>query len=335
MAEPRSGQAARCVETCFPFLLVVGDYMRRGPSAPWLIVVCGLMVIAAGASARAADAPTCRELERRFDQIKAAITSTQLSLALFSASDGGCVPLARRLLEAGTSLESRDRLGAMPLARAARSGHLALVDLYLGRGAAIDARNLVGATALYAAVENERASTVALLLGKGADPNLPGRSGVTPLAAAAFKGNDRIVGELIARKADPNVVDATGKSAMTYAAARGFALIVRRLIDAGVDGKRAYGNDLTALMWAAGHEDGVGERAALDVLALLLDAGAPIDAVDNRGRTALMIAAELGRAAIVEALLKRGADRAIADKAGKRAGDLAADASLRATLSAQ
>ncbi len=47
--------------------------------------------------------------------------------------------------------------------------------------------------------------------------------------------------------------------------------------------------------------------------------GAPVDAIDNRGRTALMIAAELGRAEIVEALLARGADRTITDKSGKRA----------------
>jgi ankyrin repeat protein len=92
---------------------------------------------------------------------------------------------------------------------------------------------------------------------------------------------------------------------------------------------------LTALMWAAGHEDGVGARAALDVIALLVDAGTPIDAVDNRGRTALMIAAELSRPALVEALLARGADRTIADKGGKRAADLAASESVREKLSAR
>ena len=131
------------------------------------------------------------------------------------------------------------------------------------------------------------------------------------------------------------MIDATGKAAITYAAGRGFALIVRRLLEAGVDTKRAYGNDLTALMWAAGHEDGVGTRAAVEVVELLLDAGAPIDAVDNRGRTALMMAAELDHAAIVELLLHRGADRSIADKGGKRAADLAATASVRDKLRAK
>ena len=43
----------------------------------------------------------------------------------------GLRPLARRLLEAGASLEARDRFGTMPLARAARVGHVALIELFL------------------------------------------------------------------------------------------------------------------------------------------------------------------------------------------------------------
>ena len=97
----------------------------------------------------------------------------QTNSALFAAADNGCVPLARRLLDAGASLAARDRLGAMALARAARAGQRRLVELFLAQGAAIDARNLAGATALYAAAENERQATVAVLLESGADPNLP------------------------------------------------------------------------------------------------------------------------------------------------------------------
>jgi len=46
-------------------------------------------------------------------------------------------------------------------------------------------------------------------------------------------------------------------------------------------------------------------------------------------------AAELGRGAIVEALLARGADRSIADKNGKRAFELAANESVREKLAAK
>jgi len=66
----------------------------------------------------------------------------------------------------------------------------------------------------------------------------------------------------------------------------------------------------------------------------LLERGAPIDAADNRGRTALLIAAERGDAAIVSLLLDRGADRIRRDKEGKSALDLAASAPIRARLSA-
>src|SRR5262245_30105875 len=318
-ADARPGQSGERVKTSRPIERIsMRGFMTclaRLLGSSLLIVAYVSADVAASAPATT-PAPTCRELERRFDVMARDITSVQLNLVLFSAADSGCVPLARRLLDAGASLEARDRLGAMPLARAARVGHVTLIELFLAKGAAIDARNLFGATALYGAAENERQASVSLLLAKGADPNLAGPSGVTPLAAAAFKGNGRIVDALLARGADPNILDKTGKAAITYAAARGFALIIRRLIDAGVDAKRNYGNDLTSLMWAAGHEDGVGVQAMLEVATVLLDAGAPVNAADNRGRTALMIAAELGRAELVELLLARGADRSIVDKAG-------------------
>jgi ankyrin repeat protein len=276
--------------------------------------------------------PSCRELEQNYEQTKSAISSVQRNAMLFAAAARDCAALANRLIAAGASVQARDRAGAMPLAHAARGGHVALVERLLAEGAPIDARDLAGATALYAAAEAERPATVAALLARRADPNLAGRSDVSPLAAAAFRGNDRIVELLLARGAAPDHVDATGKTPMIYAAARGFAQVVRRLLDAGVDARARYGNDLTALMWAAGHEDGVGAAAAGDVTALLIAHGAIIDAADNRGRTAVMIAAERGNAAMVERLLARGADRTLRDKAGNTARDLAANDAVRAKL---
>ena len=299
--------------------------------------LAGSMALAQGLSAEAAAAvsPACREIARRFELVATDAGALELTAALFQASDAGCVPLALRLIDAGASLAARDRLGAAALTHAARAGRTELVDIFLARGAAIDARDLGGATALYAAAEAGQQSVATLLLAKGADANLPGRSEVTPLAVAAFRGTPRMVAELIADGAKPDALDATGKAPIVYAAARGFTAVVRTLLAAGVDAKRAYGNDLTALMWAAGYEDGYGEHDALDVIALLLDAGAPINATDNRGRTALMIAAERGHAAVVKALLARGADRDVKDKTGLRALELAANAEAREALAAR
>ena len=135
--------------------------------------------------------------------------------------------------------------------------------------------------------------------------------------------------------ANVNAVDETGKSAMVYAAARGFDDIVKRLLDAGVSAQQRYGNDLTALMWAAGHDDGVGATAVGRVIDVLLAHGARLDDTDNRGRSALMIAASLGDAATVDIILKRGADRTLKDKEGNTALDLAPNADVRAKLSAK
>src|SRR5499426_533230 len=282
--------------------------------------------------AQAADAAACRELERRHELAKADIASLQLNSLLFAAVEKGCAPLARALLAAGASPDARDRLGNRPLALAARSGQLELVDLLLEQGAPIDARNLAGSSALYLAAENDRLGIVRRLLDRGADANVAGRTGVTRLAAAAFKGNDRIVEQLLARGAAPDAMDATGKAPIVYAAALGFTPIVRRLLDAGVVATARYGNDLTSLMWAAGYADSAGVADAKEVVALLIDRGVLVDAADDRGRTALMIAAEDGHAAIVELLIARGADRTIKDKSGKVALDLAADESVREKL---
>jgi ankyrin repeat protein len=140
---------------------------------------------------------------------------------------------------------------------------------------------------------------------------------------------------LLAQGADPNAIDATGKAPILYAAALGFTPIVRRLLAANVDVNARYGNDLTALMWVAGFGDGAGILDVEQVVNLLIDRGASIDGADNRGRTALMIAAELGHDSIVDLLLRRGADRTLMDKDGKTARDLSANDNVRETLAAR
>src|SRR5262249_61987263 len=98
-----------------------------------------------------------------------------------------------------------------------------------------------------------------------------------------------------------------GKPAIVYAVARGFSGIAERLIKAGVDVNARYGNGLTALMWAAGHANDVPDGDGVRTTRLLLAEGARLDDADDRGRTALMTAAELGHADIRRLLLQAGA----------------------------
>ena len=95
---------------------------------------------------------------------------------------------------------------------------------------------------------------------------------------------------------------------------------------------RAWGHDLTALMWAAGHANDAPKSDGVAAARLLLDAGAKIDNQDDRGRTALMIAAERNHGHMVEILLDAGADSSIRDKNGSTALDLAASEAISTIL---
>ena len=85
-------------------------------------------------------------------------------------------------------------------------------------------------------------------------------------------------------------------------------------------------------MWAAGHSAEAGVKDVVEVMTLLIDRGARLDEQDNRGRTALMIAAELDHAAAVDVLLAHGADKSLKDKQGKTASDLTSLTALREEL---
>jgi ankyrin repeat protein len=299
-----------------------------------VIFLCSIVsaVLSTAPVARAADSERCLELARRFEITKPQITAIEVSLTLFSAVDSNCIGLATELLDYGASVDARDRLGAKPLSHAARSGHLEMVDFLLTRGAPIDARNLAGATALYFAAEGGHTSIAQRLIERGADVKLTGRSGISPIAAAAYIGNDAIVEALLARGADERAPDETGKPPIVYAAAGARLDIVKRLLARNIDINARYPNDLTLLMWASGPDEKAPEALAINVVSYLLDAGAHIDDRDDRGRTALMIAAEGGHSEIANLLLARGADPALKDKAGKRAADLTVLSALRERL---
>lgn len=295
----------------------------------WSVTVAALGAVQ---SANAADVVRCQELTRQYQSTRSQITAIEVSLLLFSAADADCLALATELLDAGGSPDARDRLGARPLAHAARFGNLDLVDLLLARGAPIDARNLSGATALYAAAERGHAAVVQRLIERGADVKLTGRTGISPVAAAAYAGNDAIVEALLARGADEHVTDETGKPPIVYAAAGGKLDVLKRLLARNVDINARYPHDLTLLMWAAGADEKVTQADVVKVVTFLLDGGARIDDRDARGRTSLMIAAEGGRVDVVTLLLARGADPSLRDKAGKSAADLTVLTSLREKL---
>ncbi len=295
----------------------------------------GLSPVAVGPLSAAGGNPfICKELEAQRQRLPQDPLLRDLNFLLFDAVKSGCADLIEDLLASGASVEARDRFANTALILAAAAGQNEAIRILLDAGAKIDHQNLMGSSALLRAAMDNRRRTAVLLLERGADPNLANVKKLTPLHAGAYNGNRKMIEVLLAGGADPDAVDTTGKSPAIYAAARGYVDIIDRLFAAGVDPKRRYGNNLTLLMWAAGHSNDTPRQDGLAAVDRILAAGAEVDAVDNRGWTALMVAAERGHILVAERLLARGADPAIADGKGRRAADLATDAALQDKLSA-
>jgi len=300
----------------------------------WALVAVSIAVATTSQVALGAERPTCESLAAQFEARRTELAAPQVSAALFAAADNGCEALALRLLGSGASVAARDRTGGTALTHAARNGQVALVRLLVAHGSEVNQRTVQGATPLFIAVEKDQTASVAALVALGADVNLPGGAGVSPVSAAAFNGNLSVVTLLLDHHADPAVVDLSGKSPIAYAAARGHEKIVARLLAAGIDVRARYGHDLTVLMWAAGSSPDVLPSDGAK-LAVLLQEGAEVNAQDDRGRTALMMAAGLGHGETVSALLLGGADPALRDYAGKGAADLASSDIIKTELNSR
>ena len=288
-----------------------GSRIRRtGDAAPGLraalqralscALFAGFAWAATDASVRAAADP-CVDLAQAIAALKEG-DQFQETTELFTAARRGCETEAQKLLNLGAAIDARDREGATALARAAEAGKLKLVNLLLSRGANVNARAVNGSTPLFYATQEDRANIVGVLLERGADPNLTGRSGLSPLEAAAYNDSPNIAKLLLQHGAKPDAPDENGKGAMIYAAGRGNTPVVALLLDAGVDVNRRYGHNLTALMWAAGHDAAAGSQDIEATVKLLLARGAKADMKDDRGMTAADIARSLGYDQIVTLL---------------------------------
>jgi ankyrin repeat protein len=125
------------------------------------------------------------------------------------------------------------------------------------------------------------------LLAAGADINTRDGDGATLLMVASHVGNLPMVQALVEARADVNANDERGwtplmKAAYNAEQNRGFADVVQVLIDAGGNVEAPISYGIRPLMLAAGY----GETAVVETL---LKAGADVLARNDGGLTALMM----------------------------------------------
>ena len=256
----------------------------------------------------------------------------------------------RILTARGADINAPGRQRTTPLHMAALFGRKRVAEFLLAGGAKLMARDEHGNTPLHAAAHADFPGMTAFLVSKGADPNALNNEGLPPLAAMFGRmydfgyfsseneePTDRLatVKALLAHGADANWKSETGRvdrrarefpgekppepkpgralTVLHLAAEHGDAAQVQLLLAAGgkaqVNCKTVDGD--TPLHVAA-------EHGRQEIVQLLLDSGADVNAVDERGRTPLLLALDEGmrhqNVRRIELLIARGADVNIADQ---------------------
>ncbi len=198
---------------------------------------------------------------------------------------GGDVSVVRSLLEAGAEPGYSDDEGLSLLMNAAAYGDGEMVKVLLDAGASPFDVSPGGWTALHLVSWSSDVKSLELLLQKGMDPNVLDFENWTPL--------------------------------MWAARSHGSFSFVRRLLEAGARGDLLNYRKESALHLACS----AWKAPRIEVLALLLQAGAAVNSRNCSGDTPLSLAAQMGYEEACRFLVEKGADPRIVNLRGERPAD--------------
>ena len=233
--------------------------------------------------------------------------------------------------------------GRTALLFAAREGSLDCVRELVAAGAGVKEASVDGSSPLLVAVQNGFYDVARFLLEHGAEPNQANDKNWTPLYLAVKNRNQEItavpgpnrdgalefITTLLDHHANPNLriqadtevhqgmsalwLKEAGATPLLRAALSGDLTVVRLLLNHGADPRIPTFDHTTPLMVAAGvgWADGMmreySEDETLEVVKLLLDRGADVNAANDHGITPLHGAAYKAANKVVQLLVDRGA----------------------------
>uniref|UniRef100_A0A8B9LKV1 Ankyrin 3a n=1 Tax=Astyanax mexicanus TaxID=7994 RepID=A0A8B9LKV1_ASTMX len=193
---------------------------------------------------------------------------------------------------------------------ASLAGQTDVVRELVTNGANVNAQSQNGFTPLYMAAQENHLEVVRFLLEHGASQSIATEDGFTPLAVALQQGHDQVVSLLLENDTKGKVRLPALHIAARKDDTKSAALLLQNDHNADVESKvHTYThthscthcfNDITPLHVAAKRGNG-------NMVKLLLDRGAKIDAKTKDGLTPLHCGARSGHEQVVEMLLDRGA----------------------------
>lgn len=208
--------------------------------------------------------------------------------------------LAQSLIALGTDVNTKSIVGQSTLLMlAAKEGDIRMVSLLLDKGAKVNERDIFGRTALLLAIQNGHIELVNELLRKGATLDLESDKThrAQCLQAALGSRKNELIKELLAKSPDLST-DST--MVLCLASAFGYTDTVQMLLasaNTDVNGKSYQGR--TALHNAINNNH-------VDIVKLLLAAGASTTSRDTEGNTPFQLAITRKNSEIIQLLKETG-----------------------------
>jgi len=240
------------------------------------------------------------------------------------------------LIKAGIDLNAHEKDHAPLLMKAVNSDQPEIVQALIDAGAQVNFANEYGGTALLYAAQTGYTGIVHQLLEAGAEINHTDNHGNSALFRAVGAGSVKAVKTLIAFEADVNL----GGDYREYgrrkeykgtippvvmAAKHRRAELVQMLLNAGAQIDATDPEEFTALWHACKNND-------FNLITLLARAGANLNTLDRNGNTPLIHAVKTNDYELVKMLLNAGADLNARDNMGKAAIHYATDPRIRTWL---
>jgi ankyrin repeat protein len=240
------------------------------------------------------------------------------------AAASNLVDIIERVSSKSEKVASKDGVGNTPFHLAARHGHIAVGKALLEKAADCETTNKSGKTPLIEAASYGHTEFVEWLLLEGVKLETTTDGAESALQAASNRGHQTIVEILLGAGANVNAQGGKYGNALQNAVYRKNSEIVQMLLDAGADvnaqGGR-YGNALQAAAYGDSIEVGLefldpstefddqpgSYRESCEIVQMLLDAGADVNAQGGEYGNALQTAVYRKNSKIVQMLLDAGA----------------------------
>lgn len=197
--------------------------------------------------------------------------------------------------------QSRDQA----LIAASDKGDLAVVERLIGEGASVKAKDSRGRTALLAATHGNHVAVARALIAAGSDVNAKDDIQDSPYLYAGAEGRTEILKMTLAAGADFKSTNRYGGTALIPAAHHGHPEAVKVLLATAIDKDHINRLGWTALIEAVILGDG--GPTYVEIVRLLVDAGANVNIPDRDKVTPLQHAKRRGFAGMVKILEARGA----------------------------